>query len=92
MLFNGIVLGSLAVDRRGEIVGQPQVTAPGLLQPEDPEAARIATDFAQGLRDLPSALRKDDASLQDAARATLRRALGRKLQKRPVVDVHLIRV
>jgi ribonuclease J len=92
MLFNGIVLGSLAVDRRGEIVGQPQVTAPGLLQPEDPEATRIATDFAQGLRDLPPALRRDDASLHDAARAALRRALGRKLQKRPVVDVHLIRV
>ena len=92
MLFNGIVVGSLAVDRRGEIVGQPQVSAPGLLVPDDPEANRIATDFAQGLRDLPQALRREDSSLHDAAKATLRRALGRKLQKRPVVDVHLIRV
>ena len=33
-----------------------------------------------------------DAGLEDAARAALRRALGRKMGKRPLVDVHLIRV
>jgi ribonuclease J len=42
--------------------------------------------------DLPAALRRDDAALADAARAALRRALGRRLQKRPLVDVHLLRV
>ena len=92
MLFNGIVVASAAVDKRGESVGEPQVSAPGLFAPEDPEARRVATEFAQGLRDLPPALRRDDASLHDAAKAALRRALGRKLQKRPVVDVHVIRV
>jgi ribonuclease J len=30
--------------------------------------------------------------LGEAARAALRRALGRRLGKRPMVDVHLIRV
>ena len=92
MLFNGIILGSLAVDRRGDVIGQPQVSAPGLLDPGDPETMRVATDFAAGLRDLPASLRRDDASLVDAARSALRRALGRRMQKRPVVDVHLIRV
>jgi len=92
MLFNGIVLGSLAVDRKGEIVGVPRVSAPGLFEPEHPETERISTEFGSALRDLPSALRRDDSSLGDAARAALRRALGRKLQKRPMVDVHLIRV
>jgi ribonuclease J len=37
-------------------------------------------------------LRRDDHALADAARAALRRALGRRLQKRPMVDVHLLRV
>jgi ribonuclease J len=44
------------------------------------------------LRDLPASLRRDDVGLEDAARAALRRALGRKMGKRPLVDVHLIRV
>jgi ribonuclease J len=92
MLFNGVVVGSLAVDRDGRVRGQPRVSAPGLFEAEDPENDRIVTEFAASLADLPLALRRDDALLADAARAALRRALGRRLAKRPLVDVHLLRV
>ena len=92
MLFNGIVVASLAVDEAGRLRGQPRITAPGLLDPDDPETDRIGGEFAGAVADLPAALRRDDASLTDAARAALRRALGRRLQKRPLVDVHLLRV
>jgi ribonuclease J len=92
MLFNGIVVASLAVDQSGRLLGRPKVSAPGLLDPEDEEADRLADDFAVTLRDLPHDLRRDDSALADAARAALRRTLGRRLGKRPVVDVHLIRV
>ncbi len=92
MLFNGIVVASVAVDQAGNVRGRPKVTAPGLLDPEDPETDRVASDFADSLQSLPANLRRDDAALQDAARSALRRTLGRKLGKRPMVDVHLIRV
>jgi len=92
MLFNGIVVASIAVDQAGALRGQPKLSAPGLLDPDDPDTTRVADEFAETLRDLPSSLRRDDAGLEDAARAALRRALGRKLGKRPLVDVHLIRV
>ena len=46
----------------------------------------------RAMADLPAPLRRDDARLLDAAKAALRRALGRRLQKRPLVDVHLLRV
>jgi ribonuclease J len=92
MLFNGIVVASVAVDQAGALRGQPKLSAPGLLDPDDPDTNRVADEFAETLRDLPSSLRRDDAGLEDAARAALRRALGRKLGKRPLVDVHLIRV
>ena len=92
MLFNGVVVGSLAVDSSGKLVGTPKVSAPGLFEPDDPEASRVTADFAQAVRDLPAGLRADDSALADAARSALRRALGRKQQKRPMVDVHLIRI
>ncbi len=92
MLFNGIVIASVAVDQAGRVLGRPKVSAPGLLDPEDMETDRVADDFAETLRDLPSDLRRDDSALADAARAALRRTLGRRLGKRPMVDVHLIRV
>ena len=92
MLFNGVVVASLAVDEAGRLRSAPRVSAPGLLEPDDPDAGRIGQELADALAELPSASRRDDAMLTDAARAALRRALGRRLQKRPLVDVHLLRV
>ena len=92
MLFNGVVLGSLAVDGSGKVVGQPRVSAPGLFEPDDPDTVRVTAEFTQAVSGLPLSLRRDDAALADAARAALRRALGKRLQKRPMVDVHLLRV
>jgi ribonuclease J len=92
MLFNGIVLGSLAVDEAGRLMGRAKVSAPGLFEPEDPESERLARDFGNAVADLPAALRRDDAGLADAAKAALRRCLGKKIGKRPMVDVHLLRV
>ncbi len=92
MLFNGIVLASLAVDSNGRVRGEPRVSAPGLFDDDDPELERVTGEFTDAIEDLPAPLRRNDASLADAARAALRRALGRRLQKRPLVDVHLLRV
>ena len=92
MLFNGIVLGSVVIDRTGQVLGSPQVSAPGLLEPDDGETTRVTRAFEQALDDLPDAIRTDDHGFREAAKSALRRALGRKLQKRPIVDVHLIRI
>jgi ribonuclease J len=92
MLFNGVIIASLAVDQSGAILGRPKISAPGLLDPEDAETERVAGEFLEIMRDLPGNLRRDDAGLSEAAKSALRRALGRRLGKRPMVDVHLIRV
>jgi ribonuclease J len=92
MLFNGIVVASLAVDQAGRLLARPKVSAPGLLDADEAETDRVADDFADTLRDLPADLRRDDTALADAARAALRRTLGRRIGKRPLVDVHLIRI
>ncbi|GAN77477.1 ribonuclease J [Acidisphaera rubrifaciens] len=92
MLFNGVAVASLAVDAEGRLRGTVRVSAPGLLEAEDPEAERIADELGEIIADLPAPLRRDDAALTEAARTGLRRALGRRLQKRPLVDVHLLRI
>ena len=92
MLYNGVAIASLAVDGTGQLLGEPRVSAPGLYETDDPETGRIAEELAEAIAGLPAPLRRDDAALQDAARTVLRRALGKRLQKRPLVDVHLLRV
>lgn len=92
MLFNGIVVASLAVDRGGRMLGTPQVSAPGLFDMGDIAQAQIAEELARAVGDLPPALKQEDDMLRDAARTVLRKALGRRLRKRPSVEVHLLRV
>jgi ribonuclease J len=92
MLFNGVVVASLAVDAAGRLVGSPRISAPGLLDPDGEDTERAVSDLTRAMDDLPRALRGDDEGLTEAVRAALRRLLGRKLQKRPLVDVHLLRV
>jgi ribonuclease J len=92
MLYNGVVVASLAVDASGRVRATPRISAPGLYEQDDAELERIAGELADAVEELPASLRRDDVALADAARAALRRALGRRIGKRPLVDVHLLRV
>ncbi len=92
MLFNGVVVASFAVDAQGHLRGKPQISAPGLFDAEDAELDRVAGELSTALGDLNAATRKDDSALADAAKAVLRRSLGKRFAKRPMVDVHMLRV
>lgn len=92
MLFNGIVIASLAVDQSGRVLGNPQISAPGLFDMGDLEPGQIADDLARAVTELPPALKREDDLLRDAARTVVRKSLGRRLRKRPSVEVHLLRV
>jgi ribonuclease J len=92
MLFNGVVIASVAVDAQGRLRGKPKVSAPGLFEGEDPELDRVAGELSTAMGDFAAPLLRDDQALTDATKAALRRALGKRLAKRPMVDVHLMRV
>jgi ribonuclease J len=92
MLMNGIVVASLAVDGSGRVLGRPQIAAPGLFDGTDEETAQIAADLARAVGELPGPTKREDGALREAARNAVRKAVGRRLRKRPSVEVHLLRV
>ncbi|WP_376100416.1 ribonuclease J [Roseomonas sp. CCTCC AB2023176] len=92
MLTNGVVVGSLAVDESGRVRGTPKVSAPGLFEPGDEESEQVAGELARLINDLPAPLRREDDALREAARTALRKAIGRRVRKRPLVELHLLRV
>ena len=51
MLFNGVVIASIAVDAQGELRGAPRVSAPGLFEPDDPELARVSGELSVSIGD-----------------------------------------
>ena len=52
----------------------------------------IAAEFRRTIADLPAALKREDDQLREAARSALRKAVGKRLRKRPMVEVHLLRL
>ena len=52
----------------------------------------IAAEFRRTLSEMPVALRREDDQLREAARSALRKAVGKRLRKRPMVEVHLLRL
>jgi ribonuclease J len=93
MLFNGVVVGSAVIDGAGKLRGPCRVSAPGLLGDEDAPLIRdIEAEFMELLSDLPASLRIQDTAFKDAARAALRRIIGKRFGKRPIVEAHMLRI
>lgn len=91
MLFNGIAIGSVAVSQSGKIIGA-DVSVPGLFEADSTDVIELREDFHDELEDLPAPLRRDPDAFKEAAKSALRRVLGKDLAKRPLVDVHVLRV
>ena len=92
MLFNGVVVGSAVVDATGKIRGAAKVSAPGLFDDQPALQHEVESEFHSLLAELPPALRKEDAAFTESARAALRRIVGKRLGKRPIVEAHILRI
>jgi len=95
MTYSGVVVATIALNKKGKIVGEVQVSAPGLVDgPGEDEDIRdeAASTITDAVERLSSSSRKDDEKVRGvsvrAARQVFREATGR----RPTVDIHVVRV
>jgi ribonuclease J len=92
--YNGVIMGSLVVDRTGKLLAPPQVSLEGLLDGDGATTAiaSIGAAIADALDEVPKAKRADDAELAEAARLAARRWYQKSFDKKPVTKIHVIRV
>jgi ribonuclease J len=92
--FNGSAVATLVLDRRGEPLAPPKISTIGVVEPAAAEAAAPALRSAveHALDDLSASLRRDDETVRDAARRALRRILNERFGKRPLIEIHLVRI
>ena len=91
---SGSAVATLVMARDGRLLAEPQVTLHGLV---DPEADGVALgSAAAAVRSAIEALnpgqRADDAAVKEAARLAVRRYIHPERGKKPLTDVHLVRV
>lgn len=94
MAFAGAAVVTLVIGSDNLFQGLPVISAQGLLEPRDEadKLALAADGVREALRSLSPRDRRDDAAVKEAARRAARRVFQRMLGKKPVTDVHLVRL
>jgi ribonuclease J len=94
MLNNGAAVVTIVVDRNGRLAVDPQVSLMGLEDADDLEDVQeaVADEVRAAVEGLSKSLRSDDDKLREAARVSMRRAFRAWHGKRPVTEVHLVRL
>ena len=92
--FNGTAVATLVVDRQGRTMAPPTISLIGVVEPAVADTAMPALRNAleRAVDELPAGPRRDDEAVRDAVRRTLRRVLNERFGKRPIVEIHLVRI
>jgi ribonuclease J len=94
MTFNGSALVTVVLDRKGRLMADPQVSTQGLLDAQSGDTTtKAAVAAAQvAVEKLARDDREDDAAVEDAVRLAVQRSLKAARGKRPLTQVHVVRV
>ena len=91
MVFQGSALATLVLDGEGRLRAPPQVTVQGLGE-EDGMNLQLRDRLAAAIGELPLPARRDDEAVRKVALLALRQSFKAWHGKRPVTEVHLVRI
>ena len=94
MIFNGAAVVTVVMDRSGKILADPAISAPGLMDEtlDHDILEDLVFNIRDAIMDLGTTVRRDDAVVKEAIRVTARRFLSGLTGRKPVTEVHLVRV
>ncbi|WP_422013765.1 ribonuclease J [Reyranella sp.] len=92
LLWNGAAAATLVVDKRGKPLAPPKVSLRGIDDADGELQEAIEDALAEMLADLKSVERTDDRRMEEAARQAVRRVVRAHLGKKPLTDVHIVRI
>jgi len=92
LLWNGAVAATLVIDGRGRAVAPPKVSLRGIEDEEGVLVEAIAAGLREMLADLSPSERNDDKRIEEASRQAVRRVVRAHLGKKPLTDVHIVRI
>ena len=94
MLRNGAAVVTVVFDKRGLLAVDPQVSLLGVEDSDEVVETQeaVAEEVREAIEEMPKPRRNDDDTVREAARVAVRRALRAWHGKRPLTEVHLIRL
>jgi ribonuclease J len=94
LTYNGLAIVTVVLDRKGRLAAPPIVSIEGVLDQEHDAATEetLADDVVSALRSLPRRASDDDTMVQDAVKRAIRQRTMAEAGKKPIVQVHLVRL
>lgn len=93
MVQNGAAVITIVMDARGKLLADPLVTTHGLFEPDEDEDESVLVEVVMtALRRLSPDDRRNDEAVAEAARIALRRTFQADQRRKPLTDVHLVRL
>lgn len=92
MIEDGTLVATLVLDSQNQVVGRPQVSTFGLLEAGGEDESLMKERIMAEIQSLdPSALQRNDL-IESATRTAIRRFLKEFYGKKPLIEVHLVRI
>ncbi len=92
LLWNGSAAATIVIDGKGRAVAPPKVSLRGIEDEDGALAVSIVAGLHEMMADLNSSERSDDGRIEEAARQAVRRVVRAHLGKKPLTDVHIVRI
>ena len=94
VILNGSAVVTLVLDRQGRLVAPPAISLIGLVEDAAGSTALpfLRDALERGFDQLPAGPRRDDDGVRDTVRRVLRRAINDRFGKRPLIEIHLVRI
>jgi ribonuclease J len=92
LLWNGAATATLVIDAQGQARAEPVVSLRGIQDEDGGLAEAVVAGLKEALADLSAAERRDNGRIEEAARQTVRRVVRAHLGKKPLTDVHIVRI
>jgi len=92
--FNGTAVATLVLDRHGRLAAPVTMSVIGVVErgAADAAAPALCSAIERAVDELPTGSRRDDEVVRDAVQRALRRTLNERFGKRPLVEIHLVRI
>ena len=92
MMDEGTVVLTLVMDARAHLVADPQFSTFGLIDENEDLKKELQDNIVTALNEIEPERVGDDNLIKDKMRHTIRTFLNEKFGKKPLMDIHLIRI
>jgi ribonuclease J len=91
-MWNGSAAATVVIDKQGRAVSAPVVSLRGIEDPDGELGEAIVDGLKEMLANLSAHERRDDRRIEELASQAVRRVVRSQLGKKPLTDVHIVRI